>query len=225
MLRLNQAQREIAEQLTTDGPQVVSSAAAAPVGQMQNCKKLSSVEKESSALHTNIADKGGNSYYFAHSRQYEIPADAKIITGPGLVAGGPPQKLSGPDGAIDEIRRKDPANSNAGKNAESQQEPTKEAIGLKEYSWSDDGMQVKVYVPCDCLPAGATESLISSKFEKRSFRLEIATRPVRFFKLDKLSKDIVPEGCKVRVNAAKGKITISLSKKRGGFWPDLVGGP
>jgi len=218
MLRLNQAQREIAEQLTTDGLKAVS-CAAAPLEQIQNCKKLSLVEKESSALHANIADKGGNAYYFAHSRQYEIPVDAKIITGPGLVAGGPPQRLSGPDGAIDEIRRLSPVS----KNVPSQ--PTQEAVGLKEYSWSDEGMQVKVYVPCECLPAGATEGLITSKFDQASLRLEIATLPVRFFKLDKISKDIVPEGCKVRVNAAKGKITITLSKKRGGYWHDLVGRP
>ncbi|CAK0805647.1 unnamed protein product, partial [Prorocentrum cordatum] len=73
--------------------------AAAPVAQMENCQRLSSVEKDTSALHKNIAEKGTNAYYFAHSRSYEIPAHAKIITGPGLVAGGPPQKLDGPDGS------------------------------------------------------------------------------------------------------------------------------
>ncbi len=36
---------------------------------------------------------GENAYYFAHNRHFEIPQDAKIISGPGLVTGGSPEKI------------------------------------------------------------------------------------------------------------------------------------
>ena len=36
---------------------------------------------------------GENAYYFAHNRHFEIPEDAKIISGPGLVTGGSPEKI------------------------------------------------------------------------------------------------------------------------------------
>lgn len=207
------------EQLTTDGEKAVASAAV-PAGQMQNCARLNSVEKEASALHKNIADKNGG-YYFAHSRTYEIPAHAKIITGPGLVAGGPPQRLS-ENGTVAEAQPQAVSLAAMDVDPPPATEVVKEAIALKEYSWSDDGEKVSVYVTCDGLPAGATASLVTPTFTAKSFKLEIATEPARKFKLDKLSKEIKPEECKVRVNAAKSKITVTLKKKRDGTWYDLV---
>eukprot|EP00928_Gymnodinium_smaydae_P020634 TRINITY_DN1797_c0_g1_i1.p1 TRINITY_DN1797_c0_g1~~TRINITY_DN1797_c0_g1_i1.p1 ORF type:complete len:215 (+),score=44.80 TRINITY_DN1797_c0_g1_i1:74-718(+) len=208
-----------AEELTN------TEAKAAPLAQVENCKRLSAVEKETSALHKNIADKGGNAYYFAHSRQYEIPADAKIITGPGLVAGGPPQRLSGPDGTpVGEQTDVSFAAQAPMETAETspKKEIEKEAIALTEYSWSDDGDKVKVYVTCDGLPAGATESLVNASFGAKSIKLEIETVPRRKFKIDKLHKEISPDDCKVRINAAKGKITVTLVKKRAGSWYQIV---
>lgn len=200
--------------------------AAAPLGQIQNCNRLNAVEKADSALHRNIAEKGGSGYYHAHSREYEIPANAKIITGPGLVAGGPPQRLSGPDGVIDQVQH-EPAAVPIEDFAEASMEPKKEAVpeamGLKEYSWSDENDKVTIYVTCEGLPADASKSLITSTFEKSSLVLEIATVPLRRFTLTKLSKEIIPEECKFRLNAAKGKITLTLKKKRTGTWYELVG--
>merc|ERR550525_1310830 len=99
------------EQLTTDGTKAVPTAVA-PVEQMKNCERLSTVEKDASALHKNIAEKGNNAYYFAHNRSYEIPAHAKIITGPGLVAGGAPQRLSGPNETANDPSEEGLANEN-----------------------------------------------------------------------------------------------------------------
>lgn len=200
---------------------------AAPVAQILNCQKLSTVDQEKSALHKNIAEKGAHAYYHAHTRKYEIPADAKIITGPGLVAGGPPQRLSGPDGAVVEapsvveqsaVLAAEPDD----KAASSPKDIAQDAIPLKEYSWSDEGDKVKIYVVCEGLPAGATESLVSTSFEAKSLKLDVETEPCRRFKIAKLSREIVPEECKVRLNAAKGKITMTLKKKRGGVWSHLA---
>eukprot|EP00930_Biecheleria_cincta_P008597 TRINITY_DN110094_c0_g1_i1.p1 TRINITY_DN110094_c0_g1~~TRINITY_DN110094_c0_g1_i1.p1 ORF type:complete len:234 (+),score=51.19 TRINITY_DN110094_c0_g1_i1:25-726(+) len=217
---------------------------AVPVEQIQNCKRLSAVEQENSALYRNIAEKGGHAYYFAHQRQYDIPADAKIITGPGLVAGGAPQRLSGPEsdsasgyGAatlvdsssadVGELAAEVSATAEADQAASAAEELRRNCvvpdpfIALKEYSWADEGEKVKVYIQCDGLPAGATESLVSATFDTKSLQLEVATVPCRRFKLVNLSKEIVPEECKVKLNAEKGRITLTLKKKRTGSWFDL----
>jgi len=200
-----------------------------PVAQMQNCKRLSNVDKDASALHQNIASKRGNAYYHAHNREYEIPAHAKIVTGPGLVAGGPPRRLSGPDGAVEDVPVETQACPIENADAETDQHQrlaTKDAIpepiALNTYSWADDGDKVKVYLQCDGFPKDASDNLIKSMFGKNDLRLDIAMTPPRKFKLDRLHKEISPDDCKVRVNAAKGKVTITLSKKRGGHWYQLV---
>jgi len=213
-----QAEAMVAEEQTT--------AKAAPVAQIQNCQKMSSVDEENSALHKNIAEKGAHAYYHAHTRKYEIPADAKIITGPGLVAGGPPQRISGPDGAVAEAPSTvEPSAVPAAVSDEnatsSPKDLAQDAIPLKEYSWSDEGDKVKIYVVCDGLPADATESLVSTNFESKSLNMDVETAPCRRFKIAKLSREIIPEECKVRLNAAKGKITMTLKKKRGGVWSHL----
>lgn len=214
-------------QLTTDGDKVLPTEAL-PAAQMANCQKLSAVEKDNSALHKNIAEKGNNAYYFAHSRTYEIPAHAKIITGPGLVAGGPPQRLDSPacepdsghgTAPVPQAMVVEPASPDA---ASPQKEIESDAIALKEYSWSDDGAKVKVYVPCDALSSAPAEGLVNSNFESKGFSIDVNTVPRRRFRLDKLNKEIEPAECKVRADATKGRITITLVKKRGGAWYDLI---
>eukprot|EP00930_Biecheleria_cincta_P059303 TRINITY_DN4504_c1_g1_i1.p1 TRINITY_DN4504_c1_g1~~TRINITY_DN4504_c1_g1_i1.p1 ORF type:complete len:214 (+),score=46.76 TRINITY_DN4504_c1_g1_i1:77-718(+) len=200
---------------------------AAPVAQILNCQKLSSVDQEKSALHKNIAEKGAHAYYHAHTRKYEIPPDAKIISGPGLVTGGPPQRISGPDGNVvdapSSVEQSAVLPTNPDETtASSPKEIAQDAIPLKEYSWSDEGDKVKIYVECSGLPAEATESLVNTTFESKSLRLDVETAPCRRFKIAKLSREIIPEDCKVRLNAAKGRITMTLKKKRGGLWTNLA---
>merc|ERR1712217_208996 len=97
-----------------------------------------------------------------------------------------------------------------------------EPIPLNTYSWSDDGDKVKIYLQCDGFPTDGDDRLIQPTFGRTDLKLEISMTPVRKFKLDRLHKEISPDDCKVRVNASKGKITITLCKKRGGHWYQLV---
>lgn len=45
------------------------------------------------ALRNNIRTKGNNAYYYAHNRSFEVPEDAIVRTGPGIITGGAPQRI------------------------------------------------------------------------------------------------------------------------------------
>uniref|UniRef100_A0A7S3UK11 Uncharacterized protein n=1 Tax=Oxyrrhis marina TaxID=2969 RepID=A0A7S3UK11_OXYMA len=84
------------------------------------------ITRSDSALRANIKEKGANSYYYAHAKPPEIPAHAKVVSGPGLITGGPPELISR-DESIDK-----PAG--------------KPRITVTKFSWLDDGDKVKIYV-------------------------------------------------------------------------------
>ncbi|CAE8680520.1 unnamed protein product, partial [Polarella glacialis] len=157
-----------------------------------------------SALRENIQKKGENAYYYAHSRKYEVPPDAKVVSGPGLVTGGSPVKLSSEAPIIEksEVR----------------------AEAIRDFSWADDGAKVKVYLQ---LPSGVLKdaSQVTCDFESRSFTAQVA--PVAgkvtnwVCKMEPLKGEIVPEQSSFRVNAEKGKVTVSLHKKKRDTWHDL----
>jgi hypothetical protein len=176
-----------------------------PVEQIENCQKRNGFQQnaDESALHANIASKGDSAYYFAHGRHFEIPAGAKVISGPGLVTGGAPELLETADTSI---LAKD------------------EEVRIKEYSWAEAGPKIKIYVPCDGLSdlAGDASSAVSASFHKRGFELAIATTPRRKFTLEKLKHDINTDASKVRVDAAKGRVTVILAKEREFSWHDLL---
>merc|ERR1712182_183173 len=106
-----------------------------------------------SALWDNIATKGPNAYYFAHNRHFEVPENAKIRSGPGLVTVGPPQKLT----AEEKYSLVD-AKGNS------------EALAIKDYSWAESGdSKVKVYVMFSKESLGdkeLCEDLISVTFDE-----------------------------------------------------------
>lgn len=114
--------------------------------------------------------------------------------------------------------------------ASPQKDLEREALSLNEYTWSDDGAKVKVYVPCDALhsracgarPSAQDEGLVTANFESTAVSLDVATVPRRKFRLCKLNKEIEPLECRVRADLAKGRITITLVKKQSGAWHDLV---
>lgn len=58
-----------------------------------------------SALRHNIETKGKNAYYYAHNRDFHIPQNAKVVTGPGIITGGAPQLLSrtNEDGKVEQV--------------------------------------------------------------------------------------------------------------------------
>ena len=52
--------------------------------------------------------------------------------------------------------------------------------------------------------------------------LDIAGEPVRRLKVDRLTAEILAEESKVKVEAAKGRVTVILAKKRTDAWRSLV---
>eukprot|EP00929_Paragymnodinium_shiwhaense_P036613 TRINITY_DN19595_c0_g1_i1.p1 TRINITY_DN19595_c0_g1~~TRINITY_DN19595_c0_g1_i1.p1 ORF type:complete len:211 (+),score=64.57 TRINITY_DN19595_c0_g1_i1:89-634(+) len=172
-----------------------------PVNQIENCQRLQEKSKELSALRDNIQSKGANAYYHAHGRHFEIPEDAKIVSGPGLVTGGPPQKL---EGEGDLLKEED------------------KILRIKQYSWADCGEKVKVYIPMEDLAEG-DEERVSSTFEATGFCIELSRAPLtKRLKLDKLKAEIKAEECKVKVEVGKKRMTAILVKKRESTWYDLL---
>ncbi|CAK9096212.1 unnamed protein product [Durusdinium trenchii] len=129
------------------------------------------VEASASALRENIKTKGENAYYYAHNRQFEVPADAKVISGPGLVTGGPPVKL--------DIEANGPI-------SEKRVEP------IRSFSWTDDGAKVKIYLQ---LPEGTLQDAqVSCDFQVQGFHLQVASASATYTcKMDRLYAEIVPE--------------------------------
>lgn len=175
-------------------------AVAVPLAQIENCVKRQELSEAETALRQNISQKGENAYYFAHNRHFEIPEDAKIISGPGLVTGGSPERIQNNDADLIKEERVE---------------------WIKDYAWADAGAKVKVYIEVPLAP-GASDDSASATFDTRSFVLDIAGEPRRKLKVDKLSADIKPEESKVRVEAAKGRVTVVLAKKRDNTWRSLV---
>eukprot|EP00913_Durusdinium_trenchii_P003385 g3133.t1 len=88
-----------------------------------------------------------------------------------------------------------------------------------DYAWADAGTKVKVYI--DCALADSAEAA-SATFDTRSFLLDIPGEPRRKLKVDKLAADIKPDESKVRVEVAKGRVTVVLAKKCDSLWRSLV---
>jgi len=161
-------------------------------------------DRVGSALQDNLDKKGGNAYYHAHNRHFEVPEHAKVITGPGLVTGGAPVLLQA--GAVD-------------------MPPEDErTVWLKDYSWSDSTGKVKVYVPIPegVLPAENAESVVEATYTSHQVDVVINTRPRRCLKIEKLNAEVNIEACITRVEAKKCRIVLQLAKKRETTWYNLT---
>ncbi|CAK9094376.1 DNA topoisomerase 2 [Durusdinium trenchii] len=172
--------------------------ASVPLAQIENCVRRRELSESETALRQNISQKGENAYYFAHNRHFEIPEDAKIISGPGLVTGGSPERIKEDCAELIKEERIE---------------------WIKDYAWADAGTKVKVYI--DCALADSAEAA-SATFDTRSFLLDIPGEPRRKLKVDKLAADIKPDESKVRVEVAKGRVTVVLAKKCDSLWRSLV---
>lgn len=165
------------------------------------------LERRDSALRQNIADKGENAYYFAHNREFVVPSDAKVVSGPGLVTGGAPTLLS--------------AGTSSGSIGE---EVGGRIEWIKDFSWADSGEKVKVYVQ---LPLGVLEKEDQVTVDFRTNGLDVNARAtsgsvaIYRCKIDPLSADIVPDECSFRVALGKSKVTLMLKKRRDHTWYDL----
>lgn len=159
-------------------------------------------ERQGSALQENVDTKGENAYYFAHTRKYEVPADAKVVTGPGIITGGSPILIEAGAVAVDEDR----------------------IVWLKDYSWSDSASKVKVYVPLPAgmLPATGADDLIESSFGHSQADITIKCKPRHGLKIEKLNGELNIGSCFAKAEAHKNRVVIHLAKKRETSWYSLV---
>lgn len=160
-------------------------------------------DRKGSALQENLNKKGSNAYYHAHDRKFEVPPDAKVITGDGLINGGPPVLLE------------------IGANSVTEEDRT---MWLKDYSWADSGAKVKIYVPVEegVLPQDGAESMVEAQYNTTNLDITILGRPKQRLKIEKLNADIKPEECTTRVEAKKNRIVLQLVKKRDTTWYSLT---
>lgn len=162
-------------------------------------------ERQGSALQENVDKKGENAYYFAHTRKFEVPEDAKVITGPGLITGGQPVLLE--------------AGSAMSPDAEEDR-----TVWLKDYSWADSKGKVKVYVPVPegLLPADGAEEIAEVDWQPMQVDLSIKAKLRHRLKIEKLNGELKVEECSIRVEAAKNRIVLQLAKKRDTTWYNLT---
>eukprot|EP00919_Chromeraceae_sp_WS-2016_P080764 GHVR01190844.1.p1 GENE.GHVR01190844.1~~GHVR01190844.1.p1 ORF type:complete len:218 (+),score=55.69 GHVR01190844.1:72-656(+) len=165
-----------------------------------------------SALRESIAVKQDMSYYYAHSKEFEIPANAIKVCGPGLITGGLPQLIEKTDAPCTYERRSFP---------------------IKNYSWADDGQKVCVFVPLSSLsgvkgaPLGSNkdtrdaDSHIKCIFEGRGLVLTVNGESDMYcLKLLCLNNEIniIESGCRY----SSKRITITLKKKIDLTWYSLT---
>jgi hypothetical protein len=152
-------------------------------------------ERRGSALQEDLDRKGTNAYYHAHNRDFVVPEDAKVISGPGLITGGAPVLMEvGAETTTEDDR----------------------TVWLKDYSWSDSGTKVKVYVPMGegVLPSEGAEAIVESTYNATNVDLVINCRPKQRLKIEKLNADIMPDKSSTRVEAKKNRIVLQLVKKK-----------
>eukprot|EP00931_Biecheleriopsis_adriatica_P004069 TRINITY_DN105792_c0_g1_i1.p1 TRINITY_DN105792_c0_g1~~TRINITY_DN105792_c0_g1_i1.p1 ORF type:complete len:188 (-),score=34.28 TRINITY_DN105792_c0_g1_i1:93-656(-) len=162
----------------------------------------SSSGSQNSALRQNIEKKGENAYYYAHSRKFEVPPDAKVVSGPGLVTGGAPVKIETESSSVD---------------------TSEKSKAIRNFSWADDGAKVKIYLQ---LPDGVLvdASQATCDFDSRSVSAQVVPKSgaSHVFKMEPLKAEIVPEKSTFRTNIEKAKVTITLQKKKTDqTWYDL----
>mmetsp|Transcript_31977 Transcript_31977/g.68078 ORF Transcript_31977/g.68078 Transcript_31977/m.68078 type:complete len:283 (-) Transcript_31977:38-886(-) len=162
-------------------------------------------DRAGSALQEDVDRKGDNAYYYAHNRKFEVPPDAKVITGPGLITGGAPVLLEAGADMVD-AREED------------------RTVYLKDYSWADSNGKVKVYVPVPegLLPAEGADGIVDCKYAATQVDLTISSKPRQKLKIEKLNAELKIDACTTRVEAHKNRIVLNLAKKRETSWYSLT---
>ncbi len=147
---------------------------------------LSSLERasESSKLRESIKQYGSNSYYYAHSRPMDVPADAIVRGGDGVVTGGQPVLLACEAKPVEKPKRK-----------------------VTAFAWCDDNEKVKIYLEdAAFLTPGA---VLQHEFTESSVRFETADA---LFHVENLEDAIDVNGSTFRTTDKR--ITISLKKTK-----------
>merc|ERR1711871_267679 len=132
-------------------------------------------------------------------------------SGPGLVTGGPPVKLS--------------EESHTSSNTTSEVSETRRTERIDNYSWTNDGMaKVKLYVEVPPHVLKAKDQVVCD-FSNRSFKLDVTSDENVVYRcsVSQLHAEIVPEECSFRASVEKGRVTITLKKDREVTWDAVVG--
>ena len=185
-------------------------------------------------------------YYYAHAaKAWEVPEDAKTISGEGLThTGQGPRRLDGaaatePSAAdsVDALRA-EVARLRA-RLADAARVRRPETVPLKKYAFADGEETCKIYIEFaagelrarrteedgsarHCLDAGVVAS-----FERRRVRVVVVVPDAagddsrREFSVN-LACDIVPKHCSYKVVAEKNRVVVSLRKAEAVPWPTLA---
>ena len=187
-------------------------------------------------------------YYYAHAaKAWEVPEDAKTISGEGLThTGQGPRRLDGdaataddaPDGESMEGLRQEVARLRA-RLADAARVRRPETVPLKKYAFADGEETCKIYIEFaagelrsrrteedgsarHCLDAGVVAS-----FERRRVRVVVVVPDTagddsrREFAVN-LACDIVPKHCSYKVAPEKNRVVVSLRKAEAVPWPTLA---
>ena len=187
-------------------------------------------------------------YYYAHAaKAWEVPEDAKTISGEGLThTGQGPRRLDGaaataddaPDDQSMEGLRAEVARLRA-RLADAARVRRPETVPLKKYAFADGEETCKIYIDFaagelrarrteedgsarHCLDAGVVAS-----FERRRVRVVVVVPDAagddsrREFAVN-LACDIVPKHCPYKVVAEKNRVVVSLRKAEAVPWPTLA---
>lgn len=162
-------------------------------------------ERQGSALQSNVDQKGENAYYYAHTRSFEVPEHAKVISGPGLITGGQPVLIEAGAATVDA--------------------PEEErTVWMKEYSWADSKDKVKVYIPVPegLLPSEGAEDIVQADYAATQVDLTIKSKPRQRLRIEKLNAELKVDCCSLRVEAHKNRVVLQLAKKRETTWYNLT---
>lgn len=199
--------------------------------------------RSESELGRNRAEHGERSYYYAHKEGWEVPKDAVVRSGPGLVTGGVPTPL-GPDGepvpvpppsAQDEDGTRDEVVSQLrARVAALESELMKHRAGARtitQFSFSDEGAKCKVYCELGSgvlerkeeldgeVGVGHAEGAVAVTFSDKTCCLRVLALKPSGAVAERLAvtfvcqSEVIPGKCAYRVDRAKGRVTLTLRKK------------
>ncbi|PFH32403.1 hypothetical protein BESB_017210 [Besnoitia besnoiti] len=189
-------------------------------GAAQQGEEEGEMKRTSSALRSSIARYGSNSYYYAHA---PLPGaqqggDVKVLSGPGVVTGGPPVLL--------ERKRVEQAEE-AGRKVLSAEEAASAAVAgkalagyqrIQSYMWTDEGSSVRVYVNLEKIVEGDVAGVCFEKekvgvaFDAECAALAIQTNAGNYsLVLNRLYQSIDP--AKSRVSVRSDRVALALAKE------------
>ena len=187
-------------------------------------------------------------YYYAHAaKAWEVPEDAKTISGEGLThTGQGPRRLDGDaatePSAADSVDALQAEMARLRARLAEARVRRPETSPLKKYAFADGEGTCKVYIEFGagelrarrtdedgaarhCLDAGVVAS-----FERRRVRVVVVVPNAegddsrREFAVN-LACDIVPKHCSYKVVAEKNRVVVSLRKAEAVPWPTLCTAP